>query len=326
MSERTKMTHDRFVRVVMTRPEVAGVLLREQLPPAVVATLAEGPPELQEGTFVDEALQACQADALFKFATKAGGEVFVYVLFEHKSYPDPWVSLQLLRYMVNIWERDRREGRERLLPIVPLVLYHGEPSWTAPRRFSGLLEGEAAVLEAVLDFPFTVLDVGAGDEEQLSKVDEVRAVLRALKYGTRQAEREAVERALVTLLGELGAGSAAPSFLLEALLRYIGRVYVQLSRPTLTRLFAEAAPGKEHAMISRAAEEWGPEWKAEGRVEGRVEGVVAALTRVLRRRFGDVPAGLEARLAEATLEQLEAWLDAAIDASSLDAVFKPGPH
>ena len=30
-----------------------------------------------------------------------GGELKVYLLFEHKSPPEPWTALQLLRYVVS---------------------------------------------------------------------------------------------------------------------------------------------------------------------------------------------------------------------------------
>lgn len=32
-------------------------------------------------------------------------QAYVYVLYEHKSRPDRWVSLQLLRYMAVLWQR-----------------------------------------------------------------------------------------------------------------------------------------------------------------------------------------------------------------------------
>jgi hypothetical protein len=39
-----------------------------------------------------------------------GSRALVSVLFEHKSSTDRWVSFQLLRYMVRIWERCRHEN------------------------------------------------------------------------------------------------------------------------------------------------------------------------------------------------------------------------
>ncbi|WP_422674112.1 Rpn family recombination-promoting nuclease/putative transposase [Caldifermentibacillus hisashii] len=36
---------------------------------------------------------------------------YLYFLFEHKSYPDKGISLQLLKYMVEIWEAKIKKTR-----------------------------------------------------------------------------------------------------------------------------------------------------------------------------------------------------------------------
>lgn len=58
-----------------------------------------------------------------------------------------------------------------------------------------------------------------------------------------------------------------------------------------------------------------------GRQEGRQEGEVAVLERLLSRRFGSLSSETRARLAGATLEQLEQWAENILDADSLEAVF-----
>jgi hypothetical protein len=57
-----------------------------------------------------------------------------YVLVEHKSYPDRWTMLLLLRYMVRIWDKEIAQNKElKTLPsIVPVVFYHGTRRWKLP--------------------------------------------------------------------------------------------------------------------------------------------------------------------------------------------------
>ena len=55
--------------------------------------------------------------------------------------------------------------------------------------------------------------------------------------------------------------------------------------------------------------------------EGRVHERRATLARILTKRFGAVPASIEARIAEASPEDLSRWTDRALDAASLDEVF-----
>jgi predicted transposase YdaD len=69
------------------------------------------------------------------------------------------------------------------------------------------------------------------------------------------------------------------------------------------------------------------EGKAEGKTEGKAEGMVEAkadnLTRLLTRRFGALPAWAAARIAEAELARLDAWLDGIFDADSLTDLLGP---
>ena len=64
--------------------------------------------------------------------------------------------------------------------------------------------------------------------------------------------------------------------------------------------------------------------KAEGRAEGMSEGMSEGLLRLFRRRFGEIPEGVEVKVRSAPLPDLEAWMDAFPDARKLDEVFRNG--
>ena len=60
----------------------------------------------------------------------------------------------------------------------------------------------------------------------------------------------------------------------------------------------------------------------EGKIEGNIEGQVGLLTRQLTRRFGPLTPAVQARLTQATPEQLGLWADNILDATTLDDVFR----
>ena len=64
--------------------------------------------------------------------------------------------------------------------------------------------------------------------------------------------------------------------------------------------------------------------RIEGRVEGKVEGEAKLLRRLLERRFGILPTWASDKLNSAAEQDLEAWGEAVLTASSLDAVFENG--
>ncbi|MDY0363006.1 MAG: Rpn family recombination-promoting nuclease/putative transposase [Desulforegulaceae bacterium] len=61
-----------------------------------------------------------------------GNSGYIYLLFEHKSYYDKWIHLQLLEYLIKIWCQDiKNNNPDNLLVIIPMVLYHGRYKWIA---------------------------------------------------------------------------------------------------------------------------------------------------------------------------------------------------
>jgi len=120
--------HDEFFKYTLGRAETARDFLSHYLPVEAAAQLDLATLELAPGSFVDARLRAHFSDLLYKVKLRDGRDAHVYMLFEHKSYPEPQIAFQLLKYMVRIWERAVRDKRV-LAPIVPVVVYHGSERW-----------------------------------------------------------------------------------------------------------------------------------------------------------------------------------------------------
>ena len=60
----------------------------------------------------------------------------------------------------------------------------------------------------------------------------------------------------------------------------------------------------------------------DGLIAGRQKGESVTLQKLLRKRFGPIPDELMAKIAGASIEQLETWFDLALDGSELAAIFK----
>jgi hypothetical protein len=56
-------------------------------------------------------------------------------------------------------------------------------------------------------------------------------------------------------------------------------------------------------------------------MEAKAQGKAESLKRLLTRKFGLLPQAIEAKVALATVEQLDTWFDGAIDAATLESVF-----
>ena len=66
--------------------------------------------------------------------------------------------------------------------------------------------------------------------------------------------------------------------------------------------------------------------EARGRAEGEARGRASLLSRLPEHRFGCLPSRVRNRLRSASVQDLDAWGDAVLDAPKLEAVFEDAPR
>jgi hypothetical protein len=305
---RVSTPHDAFFKRLLGSPEAAATFLRERLPPEIAAVLAPDPPEPVPGSFIDEEYRPSQSDLLFRVRTVENDEAFLYALVEHKSKPDPLVALQLLGYMVRIWDRWLRERPRtgaplRLPPIIPMVVYHGADSWTVSTAFPPLVRAPAALQPYVPAFDYLLTDLGGIEDDALSANARLQAGLLVLKYIFREDLLEQLPRMLVAQVGE---------FVIE-MLRYVAATRHFLNEEAIRAAIRRALPEQEERIMSTLAEQW--------EERGLVKGKAAALLQILTHRFGEPSETVRAAVLAADPATLEVWIDRALEASNPEAVF-----
>ncbi len=173
--------HDAFFRRLFARPALAAEFFRLYLPPRVAARLDLSRVQLEEAAFVDKKLREHFSDLLFRVGLKGGGEAFVFILLEHKSAPDERVALQVLRYMVQAWDR-----LPAPLPlIIPVVVYHGARPWRVGKRLGAMFAALAQLpywRRYLPDFEYHLCDLSRYREQDLQGKEGLAAVLSLLKY------------------------------------------------------------------------------------------------------------------------------------------------
>ena len=100
--EQITRPHDRFFKEAFSQVETARDFVRHYLPGEMTALLNLDSLEVRKDSFVNEALKERFSDLVYQVDLKEEGQVFVYLLFEHKSYPEPDIALHLLSYMVRL--------------------------------------------------------------------------------------------------------------------------------------------------------------------------------------------------------------------------------
>jgi predicted transposase/invertase (TIGR01784 family) len=161
------------------------------------------------------------SDILYKI--KIGGKnSFLYLLFEHKSYIDNWVSFQLLRNMVKIWEGCLKQNKriKKLPIIVPMVIYHGKSEWQLNSSILPLFDILPKVTEKyVPNFQMEIYDISHMPDEKFKGAVLLQAFLLLQKYIFDPELLEKIPE-ILGLLNKLSSKSNATEYL-EVMLRYL---------------------------------------------------------------------------------------------------------
>lgn len=243
--------HDRFFRESFGRLEIARNYLEEYLPTEVSELLNLDVLALQQGSFVDEAMQTHHTDLIYQAALKTGEPIFVYFLFEHKSYPDKLVALQLLRYMVQFWESMVKQ-EEELAPIIPLVLYHGAKRWLVPTSFLPLLSAPAGLHPYLPDFHYHLNDFSHWSDETIRGEIWLQVTLSVLRTILHPRAKDELE-GLVNLMFQLGQQRTGLEYI-RTILYYLSEATGRVKREDLQIALSNQGGQGEETMTTIAQE------------------------------------------------------------------------
>jgi predicted transposase/invertase (TIGR01784 family) len=319
-----KKPHDKFFRELFGQPELAADFLQHYLPPEVVARLDLSRLELAHDSFVDADLQEHLSDLLYRVGLAGSPRsALLYFLFEHKSFSDEWVALQLLRYKVRRWEQAQNEGAETLPPIIPIVVYHGPTKWKAARNFSSLIDLEHApelrIYQA--DFTYHLCDLSALSDDNIKGHAALRAGLSLLKYifSDELWPRLAGLFELYKLLPE----QSALEYLRTAMI-YLSATTKETEVPRIRQALAQAFPVNEGGFMRTMAQAWIEEGQVKGRSEGLVEGqqkgIAFSTIKLLKNRFADLDDETLQMVERLPLAQLEVFFDTALGFQAVEQV------
>jgi len=182
MSE-IKHVHDRFFKQAFSKPLVLKGFLNNYLPDDIKRYVDIESVTLQKDSYVDKRMRAYYSDLLCSVKIN-GKKGFIYILVEHKSRRDGFVSLQLLKYMVRFYEDNKRIHKDtKQLPVlIPMVFYHGVETWKY-EEFSTLFEIEnKSFLRYIPSFKYELVDLGEENDEKLLKQAQSGVVFLVMKH------------------------------------------------------------------------------------------------------------------------------------------------
>ena len=332
--------HDGLFKWVLGQPEHARGELRSIVPAELAGALDWSALTLRPGSFVDSALAHQHTDLLYSTMWRDGAEALVYFLFEHQSTlpSDGLMAHRLLRYKGRIWERWRGDHpKAKKLPmIIPIVMYHGEASWSEPRAFDDLLDVPDGMRPAIdrylVRFEYLLHDLSKIPDDELRDGAMRTALAKLVAMCFKHARTGA---SFIEILGRwmnvVREVAGAPNGLeaLAQVVRYILEVNEDVKPEALRALLEREIGPEAKDTIVTAGQRLIEQGRQEGIEQGLQQGIEQGrqplqklLLGLLRQRFGaEVDVRVEQRVAAASFEQLATWSERVLSASTLAELF-----
>lgn len=284
--------------------------------------LASG--ELVNGQLIHREHKSRATDTIWKFWRKDGKPGAVYILLEFQSRPDSKMPVRFMGYnglfLQQLLDSKVVSDRDKLPPLIPVVLYNGEGLWKKATELGALvadLDPSAEIYRPRLCF--LLVDERRFPRERLESLDGPAAHMIRIEQSRDWNEAQAQIR-------RLSRNVQAPS-LREAFTTWLRRVILPRFGMTdeLTARFNLEEFGDMESMLARSIDRWNRQIRQEGRKEGLQEGLVKGearlLLRLLRLKLGPLSPEVKARVRSADEGLLAKWSERILTAERLEDVF-----
>ena len=103
-----------------------------------------------------------------------------YYVYEHKSYVTKKAILQLLKYIIKIWEH--KTTKEKLPIIIPILIYHGKNKWNISTKLSDYIEEiPEPIKKYIPDYEYEIYDLSPKSGIEITGNLLLKSIIEILK-------------------------------------------------------------------------------------------------------------------------------------------------
>jgi len=149
-----------------------------------------------EHSFISDAYKETESDLIYKLKLN-GQDVFIYVLLEFQSSVDRFISVRILNYITSFYVSLIKSGqiKEKLPPVFPIMLYNGDPKWTAPEAVAETIADHQLLGEFGIGFKYLKIIENEYSSETLLQMRNIVSTLFLAEnhFNLEQLEHELLE-------------------------------------------------------------------------------------------------------------------------------------
>ena len=181
-------THDNFFKTAFSIREVTEDYLRQFLPKTLVKGI-DFESLVQDNTkYATANIKSFESDVVWNCVFgKNKTPAKIAFLVEHKSYQPQYPHLQLLRYMLEIWQKNETNN-ESLTPVVPIIVYHNNEgrAWRSKPFLEYFQDIDTELKRFVPQFDYHLTDITTLNFEDIvaMQVRLLANTLLSLRYGS----------------------------------------------------------------------------------------------------------------------------------------------
>ena len=171
MDNKILQSHDRFFKTLFSGKNEIKEFVTKTFPTEITEKLQLETLELDQTEYVDSKLRTTYSDLVYNCKYGNNTDIKISLLFEHKSSPEKFPHLQLLGYMLKIWEIQIRQNQE-LTPIIPVIFYHGKSKWINKPFEKYFEELDDTLQRFIPQFDYQLIDTSDYTNDEITELFE----------------------------------------------------------------------------------------------------------------------------------------------------------
>jgi predicted transposase/invertase (TIGR01784 family) len=244
--------HDKFFKETFSRLEVAQSFIEETFPVDIRDRINISTLQKTNASFTDAELSEHLADIVYQ-TQYAGQNALVTLLFEHKSYPEKYPHLQLLRYMNNVWHEEQKQNKD-LSVIISTVIYHGTTAWKKKSMIAYFGNPHVSLHQFIPQFDYLLFSLNDIEDFQIDnfKNDLLSMTAMLMKHSRDAADNfQSLQPFLVKKLNALDANHQDD--FIKTTFRYI-EDGINLTQNKLSPIFTQVSNNVNNIAMTIADE------------------------------------------------------------------------
>ena len=182
--------HNDFFKVAFSRYDVVEDYIVQFVNRKIVHNLDLQSLTLSNTSYVTPKLEEYFSDIVWECRYgQMEKPIKVAFLFEHKSFVPKFPHVQLLRYMLEIWE-ECETNNQPLTPIIPIIVYHNQENrhWHYKPFSDYFKDIDAPLMPYIPSFEYQLTDLTALSDKEWGtiKMGLLLHSLKTLQFGTNQ--------------------------------------------------------------------------------------------------------------------------------------------